>query len=85
MSNKVTIMTTRTTVYLDETLLERMRRFVSPRGLSSLVNELLDERVRQLEQAEIEAAMREGYLATRGERQALNADWQVLDGEGWPA
>ena len=78
-------MTTRTTIYLDESLMERVRRFVSPRGLSSLVSELLDERVRQLEQAEIEAAMREGYLATRSERQALNADWQVLDGEGWPA
>jgi hypothetical protein len=78
-------MTTRTTIYLDETLLERVRRFVAPRGLSSLVGELLDERVRQLEQAEIAAAMREGYLATRSERQALNADWQVLDGEGWPA
>jgi hypothetical protein len=78
-------MTTRTTIYLDESLMERVRRFVSPRGLSSLVGELLDERVRQLEQAEIEATMREGYLATRSERQALNADWQVLDGEGWPA
>ncbi len=78
-------MTTRTTIYLDESLLERVRRFVSSRGLSSLVSELLDERVRQLEQAEIEAAMREGYLATRSERQALNADWQALDGEGWPA
>ena len=78
-------MTTRTTVYLDETLLDRVRRFVAPRGLSSLISELLDEKVRQLERAEIEAAMREGYLATNSERQELNADWQVVDGEGWPA
>ncbi len=78
-------MATRTTVYLDESLLEQVRRFVPSRGLSSLVSELLSERVRQLEQAEMEAAMREGYLATRSERQALNADWQALDSEGWPA
>lgn len=78
-------MTTRTTIYLDEALLDRVRRFVSSRGLSALVNELLEERVRQLEQAEIEAAMREGYLATNSERRALNADWQILDGEEWPA
>ena len=78
-------MTTRTTIYLDETLLDRVRRFVSPRGLSSLVSELLDEKVRQLERIEIETAMREGYLATNGERRELNADWQVVDGEGWPA
>ncbi len=78
-------MTTRTTIYLDESLLERVRRFISPRGLSSLVNDLLDEKVQQLEQAEIDEAMREGYLATRSERRELNADWEVLDGEGWPA
>ena len=78
-------MTTRTTIYSDESLLERVRRFISPRGLSSLVNDLLDEKVQQLEQAEIDEAMREGYLATRSERRELNADWEVLDGEGWPA
>ena len=78
-------MTTRTTIYLDETLLDRVRRFVAPRGLSTLISELLDEKVRQFERSEIEAAMREGYLATNGERRELNADWQVVDGEGWPA
>ena len=78
-------MTIKTTIYLDEKLLERVRRFVAPRDLSRLVSELLDERVRQLEQVEIETAMRNGYLATNGERRELNADWQVVDGEGWPA
>ena len=78
-------MTTRKTIYLDEKLLVRIRRFVALGDLSLLVGELLDERVRQLEHSEIEAAMREGYLATNSERRGLNADWQVVDGEGWPA
>ena len=78
-------MTTRTTVYLDEVLMERVRRYIPQRGLSQFVNELLLERIAQLEQAEIEAQMREGYLATRQERQEVNHDWQVIDGEGWPA
>ena len=77
-------MTIRTTIYLDEKLLERVRRFVAPGGLSRLVSELLDERVRQLEQVEIETTMRNGYLATNSERRELNADWQVVDGQGWP-
>lgn len=77
-------MTTRTTIYIDEKLLARVRRFVAPSGLSLLIGELLDEKVRKLERAEIEAAMCEGYLATNGERQELNADWQVVDCEGWP-
>jgi metal-responsive CopG/Arc/MetJ family transcriptional regulator len=76
---------TRTTIYLDETLVKRVRRFVPARGLSQLLNDLLAERLAQLEQAEIEAQMREGYIATRQERQELNADWQAVDGEGWPA
>ncbi|MFN8491086.1 MAG: hypothetical protein U0350_26055 [Caldilineaceae bacterium] len=78
-------MMTRTTIYLDESLLARIRRYVPQRGLSQLVNELLVERITQLEQAELEAQMREGYIATRQERQEINADWQVVDGEGWPA
>lgn len=78
-------MPTRTTIYLDETLVKRARRFVPARGLSQLLNDLLAERLAQLEQAEIEAQMREGYIATRQEREDLNADWQIVDGEGWPA
>jgi hypothetical protein len=78
------IMVTRTTIYLDQELVARARRFVPARGLSQLLNDLLTERLTQLEQAEIEAHMREGYIATRQERQELQADWQVVDGEGWP-
>ena len=78
-------MPVRTTIYLEEALVARARRFVPGRGLSQLINELLSERVAQLEQAEIESAMREGYIATRENRQALNEDWQATDGQGWPA
>jgi hypothetical protein len=77
-------MTIRTTIYLDEELLERARRFVPARGLSQLLNDLLAQRIAELEQAELEAQMREGYIATREDRRALNEDWQVVDGEGWP-
>lgn len=78
-------MPTRTTIYLDEALVIRARRLVPARGLSQLVNELLAERIAELEQAELEVQMREGYIATRQDRQELNADWQITDGEGWPA
>ena len=78
-------MATRTTIYLDEQLLERARRYVPTRGLSQLLNDLLAERVAQLERSELEAQMRAGYLATREERRAIHDDWQALDGEGWDA
>ena len=78
-------MTLRTTIYLDEAVVHQLRRFIPQRGLSQLVNDLLQQKVTELERAEIEAQMVEGYLAVREERVALNEDWQRLDGEGWPA
>ena len=78
-------MTLRTTVYLDEEVAERIRRYIPQRGLSQLINELLQGKVADLEQAEIEAQMREGYLATRTDRTLLNEEWRSIDGEGWPA
>ena len=78
-------MSTRTTIYLDEAVLSRIRQYIPSRGLSQLINDLLQERIAQFERTEIEAQMHEGYVATRQERQALNNDWQIVDGEGWPA
>jgi metal-responsive CopG/Arc/MetJ family transcriptional regulator len=77
-------MTLRTTVYLDENILGQMRRFIPQRGLSQLINDLLQQKVAELEKAEIEAQMREGYLNSRQDRSTLNAEWQAIDGEGWP-
>lgn len=77
-------MATRTTVYLDEEVLQRVRRHVPARGLSQLINDLLAERASELERAELEARMREGYIATRSERQNVLADWHVVDTEAWP-
>ena len=69
---------------MDDELLQRLQRFVQLDDLSQLASELLEERVRQLEQAKTNTAMRDGYLATRRYRQVLQLDWQVVDGEGWP-
>lgn len=78
-------MATRTTVYLDDALLARAQRLVPRRGLSQLLNDLLAERLDQMEREALEARMREGYIATREDRDELNADWGQIDGEGWPA
>jgi Arc/MetJ family transcription regulator len=74
----------RTTVQIDDALMERARRLVSARGFSRLVNEALEAHVDALERERVEAAMREGYLATREDRRELNQDWEAVDGEGWP-
>ena len=77
-------MTLRTTIYLDDIVMKQIRRYIPKRGLSQLVNEMLRQKVAELEQAEIETQMRAGYLASRNDRYELTADWQQVDGEGWP-
>jgi hypothetical protein len=75
----------RTTVDLDAELHVRLRRLVPERGLNRFINQAVAEKVAALEQQEIERAMIEGYVATRGERADLNADWDLVDTVDWPA
>jgi metal-responsive CopG/Arc/MetJ family transcriptional regulator len=79
------MMSVRTTVYLDEDLLARLRRVVPPRGLNRFVNDALAERVADLERRRIAEDMKVGYLTTREERDELADDWRAVDTEGWPA
>ena len=74
----------KTTVHLDDALVERLRRHVPPRRLNRFINQTLAEKIDALERAQVEAAMREGYVATRADREELATDWDVLDAEGWP-
>ena len=78
-------MPTRTTVYLEEDLLDRLRQLLPPRGLNRFVNQAVAEKIAALERAQIEAAMAEGYLATRADRAALAREWDAVDHEDWPA
>jgi hypothetical protein len=77
-------MAVRTTIQLDEALVKRLREMVPPRGLNRFINETLAEKVESLERKRIEELMKEGYLATRDDRDELNVDWEVVDLEGWP-
>ena len=74
----------RTTIQLDPELLERMRRFAPPRGLNRFVREAVAAKVAELEAADLERELIEGYLAQDREQAELIADWEVLDLEDWP-
>jgi len=74
----------RTTIQVDDELASRLRPFVPERGFNRLVNELLQEWTAEQEKARLEEELKEGYLATWEDREQLNADWEVVDLEGWP-
>lgn len=75
----------RTTIYIDEEINARLRRLVPRRGLNRFVNDALAEKVAVLEREQLERTLKEGYLATRAAREALNDDWAGLDVADWPA
>jgi Arc/MetJ family transcription regulator len=85
MTSKEFAMAVRTTIHLDDALLARARRFVPPRGLNRFINEALAEKLDALEREQVEQSMKEGYLATRVDRSEIDADWHVVDTEGWSA
>jgi hypothetical protein len=77
-------MTVRTIIHLDERMLERPGPFVGRRELSRCINEAMAEKLLALERQQLEADLREGYLATREDRVQLNAEWSVVDAKSWP-
>ena len=77
-------MVVRTTIQLDDGLAAKLRALVPSRGLNRFINQAVAEKVAGLEQQRIADAMKEGYLATRSDREDLNRDWDVVDTEAWP-
>ena len=78
-------MSVRTTVQIDDDLMARVRQIVPPRGFNQFVNEALAARAEAIERDRLEREMIEGYIATRVDREELSRDWEVVDGESWPA
>ena len=74
----------RTTIQIDDLLMERVRKIVPPRGFNQFVNEALAARADAIEREALEREMMEGYIASREDRRDLNRDWKGIDGEGWP-
>lgn len=78
-------MATRTTIQIDDALAVRLRKIVPPRRFNRFVNEAIEAKVNEIERQRIEREMKEGYLATRGERNEVAEDWAVVDAELWPS
>ena len=68
----------RTTITLEEGLYRKLKQLTGSRGMNQFVNEVLQEKVQQLETTKIDSLMKEGYLATQVDRAQLNEDWQAV-------
>lgn len=74
----------RTTIQLDDEIVDRLRRFVPNRGMNQFIAEAVTARLSALERSELELTMKEGYSGIRQARRVLNTDWAAAEVESWP-
>ena len=77
-------MAVRTTVLLESDLARRLREFVPSRGLNRFINQAVAEKLGALERVQLEAELKEGYLAAEREQSEVSADWEAVGLEDWP-
>lgn len=51
---------------------------------NAFISEAIAEKLGTIESRALAESMKEGYIATRAEREELQRDWDILTGEGWP-
>ena len=76
-------MAVRTTVVLEDAVIKRIKTLVPPRRLSRFINTILAEKLQEMVKQELSERMKQGYIATRKERERYNKEWEVVSTEGW--
>lgn len=73
----------RTTIVLDDTVYEKLKKSIPQRKISSFINQLIREKFADAEENALVKKMKEGYLNTRKDRKELEKDWDRILAEGW--
>lgn len=73
----------RTTVVLEDSVIKKIKTLVPQRRLSRFINAALAEKLYEMERKEVSELMKQGYIATRKERERSNKEWEVVSTEGW--
>jgi metal-responsive CopG/Arc/MetJ family transcriptional regulator len=73
----------RTTIVLDDTLYEKLKISIPQRKISNFINQLIKEKLAEVEKEAITKKMKEGYLNTKKDRKELDKDWDSILAEGW--
>lgn len=73
----------RTTIVLDDTVYEKLKKSIPQRKISSFINQVIREKFVEAEENALAKKMKEGYLNTRKDRKELEKDWDRILAEGW--
>ncbi len=73
----------RTTIVLDDTLYEKLKSSIPQRKISNFINQIIKEKLADVEKRAMTKKMKEGYLNTGKDRKELDKDWDGILAEGW--
>lgn len=73
----------RTTIVLDDTLYEKLKNSIPQRKISNFINQIIKEKLANVEKRTMTKKMKEGYLNTGKDRKELDQDWDSILAEGW--
>ena len=72
------------TFTIPEELVDRLREMVVHSQRSAFVASALAERLREMEEEQLNEALIQGYIERYEEDNALNEEWERVTLEGWP-
>ncbi len=75
--------TLRLNITLPVKLSKKLDELVGPRKKSRFIAEALREKIQEIEHEQLQAALEEGYRATKKEGPAITEAFEVADLEGW--
>jgi metal-responsive CopG/Arc/MetJ family transcriptional regulator len=73
----------RMNITIPEDLAHRLEDLVGLRGKSRFIAETIRERIKRMEQEELEKMLEEGYKAGKEESLYIAEDFEPADFEGW--
>ena len=73
----------RMNITLPEDLARQLDQLVGPRKKSHFITETLKERVRQIEEDELQKMLEEGYKTRKEESLSIAKEFEPVDLEGW--
>ena len=73
----------RLNITLPEELADQLNKLVSPRQKSSFIAESLREKMKKIQDEELQRTLEEGYKARKQESHSMAKEFEHIDIEGW--
>ena len=75
--------TVRLNITLPEELAQALEKLVSPRQKSRFIAEAISQRIKKIQNEELERTLEEGYRARKDESISIAKEFESIDIEGW--